>query len=95
MSSYRKYTGGSKVVSFRLPIKGYKEAMARVNALLDTIARESNDKPANATKPEEARDNTVLNKEDTSLTYQCGCTTNNILFRRASGCSLARVDHRN
>ena len=49
MSRERKYAGGSKVVSFRLPVIGYNEAMARVNELLNTIANEGNKTELNNT----------------------------------------------
>jgi hypothetical protein len=49
MSRDRKYTGGSKVVSFRLPVIGYNEAITRVNELLNTIAMEGNKTELNNT----------------------------------------------
>ena len=80
MSRERKYKGGSKVVSFRLPLIGYNEAMQRVNDLLNIIAIEGNGKDKN--------------QLNSPIIYVCGCTLSSGKHTKAIGCRLAVVDHK-
>jgi len=93
-----KYKGGTKVVPFRLPIVGYKAVRARVQALLDEIAQESQYKSPNAVKSTGASAKTTLSNKaqyepNESKQYQCGCTHDSTLFRRANGCKIPRSNH--
>lgn len=95
---YSRYTGGSRVRSFRLPIEGYTSAVARVNALLDEIANEMRESDSNDVSPMVASAKTTLtnkapSKQIDSIIYECGCSYDGGIFRRASGCKVDRVRH--
>jgi hypothetical protein len=91
MSRERKYTGGSKVVSFRLPVIGYDEAMARVNDLLNTIAIEGNAMQSEAFTDNDSQ--SIHRYDVESITYQCGCSNIQGKHVKALGCRIAIVDH--
>jgi hypothetical protein len=96
MSRTSKYKGGSKVVSFRLPIEGYKSVRIRIQALLDEIAKEELYRVEKSVKSTLASAETRLSDRlDYNIIYQCGCTVTDGLFRRVSSCKLERLGHRN
>ena len=90
-----KYIGGSRLVSFRLPINGYKSTRARVQALLDQIAHEMNLEAQNSAKPLSASAKTTLTDRTqlSPITYVCGCSIEDGLFKRGKGCALDRNRH--
>lgn len=98
MSRGKKYQGGSKLRSFRLPIVGYEQAEVRIQALLDSIASESvNDVHASCYMNSTNLANIVSNELGNDINYiryYCGCAMTNDTFRKAIGCRIARVDHR-
>ena len=103
MTRVSKYAGGTKIVSFRLPIDGYVQARERVQILLDKIAIEMQDNSTPAKKKRQVNAMTVMKRKAfkqsktiaiQGVTYECGCCIDNELFRRAIGCRIARVDHR-
>lgn len=99
MTRLSKYNGGSKLTTFRLPIEGHKSTRVRVQALLDEIASESQYKRQIAVKSTGASakttlDNNVVRDKISNVMYNCGCSNDGSLFRRAFGCRIARVDHR-
>ena len=103
MTRVSKYAGGTKIVSFRLPIDGYVQARGRVQILLDKIAIDMQDNSTQAKKKRQVNAMTVMKRKAfkqaktiaiQGMTYQCGCCIDNELFRRAIGCRIARVDHR-
>jgi len=103
MTRVSKYAGGTKIVSFRLPVDGYVQARSRVQALLDKIAIEMQDNSAPAKKKRQVNAMAVMKRKAfkqaktiaiQGVTYECGCCIDNELFRRAIGCRIARVDHR-
>ena len=94
-----KYIGGSRPAQFRLPIEGYKSVRARVQMLLDEIANEMKETHGKGTKSMAASAETTLtnkaqSKATNSITYECGCSYDEGIFRRGNGCKIDRQGHR-
>lgn len=88
MSRKSKYIGGSRVVSFRLPLVCYDDAM---NAVYNVL---SNYEPKhNGPTLIDNNNNTISSLHSEETIYKCGCALVGGLFRRSFGCKIVRVDH--
>jgi len=90
-----KYIGGSKIVSYRLPLHSLSTVNSEIKAILDRYAQIDHNKAQLDSIPLCSSAKTVLSIEDKvePITYVCGCTVIDSLFRRQAGCSKAKVQH--
>jgi len=93
-----KYTGGSKIVAFRLPIASLSRATIEINAILKKYERDKPNKSKTTVKPTGASAKTTLaiksqTKVNDTILYVCGCTLSDGLFRRIAGCKIERGRH--
>jgi len=92
MANTSKYKGGSTLTTFRLPTDNYQEAREAINELLrgyeigqeqakqeaPKLVKKSSIKPLLTGKP---------------IAYQCGCTIESGLLKRAKGCKRGKAEH--
>ena len=92
-----KYIGGSKLVSFRLPIESLSSATIEIKAILRKYEKESTKTSQNSVKPTKKRSKTTLEDikqiDPNNIIYKCGCTKSNGLFRRRKDCKELLSKH--
>lgn len=88
-----KYIGGSKIVSFRLPIESLTIATIEINAILKKYERVKPNKNKTTLNTATVQSKTTLANK-TQHNYQCGCSYNDGLFRRVAGCKNDKGMHR-
>lgn len=92
-----KYIGGSKIVAFRLPKNSLAQAIIEIKEVLARYEREVTETHEKATKSMVAQSETRLNNSNDAaiknITYKCGCTKTNGLFRRHKDCKELLSKH--
>lgn len=90
-----KYKGGSVLTTFRLPKEAYNSTRARLNKVLDEIAKELKEKDKNSVKSITASVKTTLDKKPIHkpIMYKCGCNITENIFRRSEHCKIGRLNH--
>ena len=90
-----KYKGGSKIVSFRLPLTSLSLATKEINELLKKYEHIKSNKDKTAGVPALKQSKTTLaTKALNNIVYPCGCSYDSGLFRRVAGCRIDRGMHR-
>ena len=87
-----KYIGGSKIVSFRLPIEALSTATIEIKALLSKYEKEATKTTQNNVKSTTKQSKTKLGYRNT-ITYKCGCSKENNIFKRSQGCKVVASIH--
>ena len=87
-----KYIGGSKIVSFRLPIEALSTATIEIKALLNKYERDTTKTTENSVKPLSKQSKTTLEYRNT-ITYKCGCIKEDGIFKRLEGCKIVASMH--
>ena len=94
-----KYIGGSKIVSFRLPLSSLSSAITDIKAVLykyeelDRINSQNSVIPLCTSAKTTLGTKTVIKAKREPITYVCGCAVVDGLFRRQAGCSKAKMQH--
>lgn len=89
-----KYTGGSKIVSFRLPIEALSVATIEIKTILSRYERESTKTNQNSVKLLSKQSKTRLTNRNT-ITYKCGCVKEQGIFKRHTECKENALKHYN
>lgn len=85
-----KYIGGSKLVSFRLPKTSLAQAIIEIKEVLERYEIESSKTHEKVTKSMAVQSETRFTNsnelDQKNISYYCGCTKTDGLFRRHKDC---------